>query len=193
MDIGKSQDAVEGLFTTRDLLLFIATLLAYPLAGLAARAVAGPVDSVLRAVVGGAIAGAVIGAAQWLALRGVGIDVRWIAATAIGLAVGFAIAIAVFEYGTTVGDLAIIGAVSGLGIGLAQWFLLRDLFGGASFVWIPATAAFWALGWTVTTAIGVDPAQRWAVPGLSGAATLTVLSAALLWVLAHVGSASGSP
>lgn len=190
--MGKSQDAVERLFTTRDLLLFIATLLAYPLAGLAARAVAGPVDSVWRAAVAGAIGGAVIGAAQWLALRGVGIDVRWIAATAVGLAIGLGIAVAAFEYGTTVGDLAIIGAVSGLGIGLAQWFLLRDLFDGASFVWIPATAAFWALGWTVTTAIGVDPEQRWAVPGLSGAATLTVLSAGLLWVLARAGPASGS-
>jgi hypothetical protein len=187
VEIGNSPDTVERLFSTRDLLFFIATLLAYPLAGLAARAVAGPVAAVWRAVVAGAIAGAVIGTAQWLALRGIGIDVRWIAATAVGLAVGLGIAFAVFGYGTKVGDLAIIGAVSGLGIGLAQWFLLRDLFDGASLVWIPATAAFWALGWTVTTAIGVDPEQRWAVPGLSGAATLTVLSAGLLWVLARVG------
>jgi hypothetical protein len=147
----------------------------------------------VEAVIAGAVAGAVIGAAQWLALRGIGTDVRWIAATAIGLAVGLGVGVALFEYGTTVGDLAIIGAVSGLGIGLAQWFLLRDLFGGISLVWIPATAAFWALGWTVTTAIGVDPAQRWAVPGLSGAATLTILSAGLLWILSRVGPTNGSP
>lgn len=38
----------------------------------------------------------------------------------------------------------------------------------------------------MTTAIAVDPEQRWAVPRLSGAATLTALSAGLLWVLGRV-------
>ena len=52
-----------------DLLVWAATLLAFPLAGIAARAVVGPVDAVWTAVVAGAIAGAVIGTAQWLALR----------------------------------------------------------------------------------------------------------------------------
>jgi hypothetical protein len=182
-------DEREGSLDTRHILFFTATLLAYPLAGLAARAVVGPVDAVWRAILAGAVAGVVIGTAQWLALRPVGIDVRWIVATGTGLALGLGIGFAAFGYGTTVRDLAIIGAVSGLGVGFAQWFLLRD-FVGATLVWIPATAAFWALGWTVTTAIGVDPAQRWAVPGLSGATTLTVLSAALLWVLARVGPAT---
>lgn len=44
-----------------------------------------------------------------------------------------------------------------------------------------------AIGWTVTTAIGVDPDDRWAVPGLSGAATLTLLLGAVLWVLTRSG------
>ena len=47
----------------------------------------------------------------------------------------------------------------------------------------------WALGWTVTTAIGVDPDDRWANPGLSGAATITLLLGAVLWVLARAGLA----
>ncbi len=170
----------------RDLLAWAATLLAFPLAGIAARAVVGPVDEVWTAAVGGAIAGVVIGAAQWLALRRIGADARWIAATAAGLAVGLGVAFAVFGYGDTVGDLALVGAVSGLGVGIAQWWLLRDLV-GASPVWIPATAAAWALGWTVTTAIGVDPDDRWANPGLSGAATATVLLGAVLWALARSG------
>ena len=171
----------------KDLLLWAATLLAFPLAGLTARAVAGPVDTVWTAVVAGAVAGVVIGAAQLLALRRVGMaDVRWIVATAAGLAGGLGLAFAVFGYGTTIGDLAVVGAVSGLGIGIAQWLLLRDRVDG-SLAWIPATSAAWALGWTVTTSIGVDPDDRWAVPGLSGAATLTLLLGGVLWALARSG------
>jgi hypothetical protein len=186
----ESASAVQArTFGTKDLLVWIATLLAFPLAGLAGRGVAGPVDTVWTAVLAGAIAGAVIGAAQWLALRRIGADVRWIVATAVGLAVGLGLAFAIFDYGDTAGDLAIVGAVSGLGVGIAQTWLLRDLLdSGRVWAWVPAAAASWALGWTVTTAIGVDPDDRWAVPGVSGAATFTVLMGVVLWVLARGGS-----
>jgi hypothetical protein len=40
----------------------------------------------------------------------------------------------------------------------------------------------------VTTAIGVDPDDRWANPGLSGAATITLLLGVVLWILARSGS-----
>jgi hypothetical protein len=69
---------------SRDLLWWTATLLAFPLAGLAARALAGPVDAVWAATLAGAVAGLVIGVAQGLALRRVGVNARWIAATAVG-------------------------------------------------------------------------------------------------------------
>ena len=176
----------------RDLLAWTATLLAFPLAGLAARGLAGPVDSLWAAVFAGVVAGVVIGVAQWLALRRMGADVRWIAATAVGLAVGLGLGYAIFGYGDSVGDLAVIGAVTGLGIGTAQWWLLRGLVDG-SLVWIPATGVAWALGWTVTTAIGVNPDDRWANPGLSGAATLTVLLGAVLWLLARPGLRDPTP
>ena len=170
----------------KDILLWAATLLAFPLAGIAAKAIVGPVDRSWTAAAAGAVAGLVIGAAQWLALRRIGVDARWIAATAVGLAIGLGAAFAIFGYGTTVGDLAILGAVSGLGVGIAQWWLLHNFVDG-SLAWIPASAAAWALGWTVTTAIGVDPEDRWAVPGLSGAATLTLLLGAVLWLLTRSG------
>lgn len=171
-----------------DLLAWVATLLAFPIAGLAARAVAGPVDEIWTAALGGAVAGAVIGAAQWLALRRTGVDARWIVATAVGLAAGLGLAFAIFEYGDAAGDMATVGAVSGLGIGIAQWWLLRGLVEGSrAWLWAPATAVAWALGWTVTTAIGVDPDDRWANPGLSGAATITLLLGVVLWVLARSG------
>ena len=178
---------VERSMTGIDLLAWLATLLAFPIAGLAARAVAGPVNQLWRATLAGAVSGAVIGAAQWLALRRIGVDARWIVATAAGLAVGLGLGFAIFKYGDTVGDLAIIGAVSGLGIGIAQWWLLRGVVGDLAWLWVPATAAAWALGWTVTTAIGVDPDDRWANPGLSGAATITLLLGALLWFLVRSG------
>jgi hypothetical protein len=188
-----SRDVVERRsLSGRDLLLWAATLLAFPLAGLAGRAVAGPVDAVWTAVLAGAVAGIVLGVAQWLALRRIGADVRWIAATAVGLAVGLGLAYAIFGYGDTVGDLAVVGAVSGLGVGIAQWWVLRGLVNG-SLAWIPATAAAWALGWTVTTAIGVDPDDRWAAFGLSGSATATVLLGAVLWVLARSGLRDDTP
>jgi hypothetical protein len=166
----------------RLLLWTVAGLVAFPLAGLAARAI-GPIDGVLVGLGAGAIAGAVIGAAQWLVLRGIGIDARWIVATAGGFAAGMGVGVAVFGYGTGTADLAAVGAVSGLGIGIAQWPLLYDRV-RASAVWMPAIAGLWALGWTVSTAIGVDlTSERWAVFGASGAITVAVLSGALLWSL----------
>jgi hypothetical protein len=165
-----------------DLLIWIATLVAFPLAGLAARGVAGPVDSVATAFLAGAISGSVLGLAQWLALRRIGADFRWIIATAVGLSIGLGLAYVLFEYGDSIADLALVGGLSGLGIGIAQWWVLRELVDG-SLVWIPATAVAWALGWTVATGIGVDPDDRWANFGLSGAVTATLLLAAVLWFL----------
>lgn len=180
-DVGK-----RHVLSGKDLLVWAATLLAFPIAGLAGRAIAGPVDSTWTAVLAGLIAGLLIGAAQWLALRRIGIDTRWVLATAGGLAVGLGLGFSIFGYGETVGDMWIVGAVSGLGIGIAQWPLLHGLV-RRSVTWIPASAAAWALGWTVTTAIGVDPDDRWAVFGLSGSATCTLLLGAVLWALARTG------
>lgn len=161
---------------------WVASFLAFPLGGLAARVV-GPVDESWVAIVAGAIAGAVIGAGQWLVLRTTGIDARWILATAAGLAVGLAVGTAIVDYGISVGDLALVGAVSGLGVGLAQWPLLSGRV-RASLVWIPATAALWALGWVVTSqVITMNADEHFAVFGASGAITVALLSGALLWAL----------
>jgi hypothetical protein len=172
------------------LLLWIAAgLLAFPLAGVAARAV-GSIDELMTAFAAGAVAGAVIGLGQWLVLRGIGIDARWIAATAGGFAVGLAGGVAAFGYGTGMGDVAAVGAASGLGVGIAEWPLLHDRL-RASALWMPAIAGLWALGWIVTTGIGVGlTTRRWAVFGASGAVTVAVLSGALFWSLGHRSSAA---
>ena len=166
----------------RFLLWMAAGFVAFPVAGLAARAI-GSIDGLMMAFAAGAIAGAVIGTAQWLVLRGIGIDARWILATAGGLAFGMSVGVATFGYGTGTADLVAVGAVSGLGIGIAQWPLLYGRM-RTSAVWMPAIASLWALGWAVSTGAGVDlTSQRWSVFGIFGAVTVAVLSGALLWAL----------
>jgi hypothetical protein len=50
----------------------------------------------------------------------------------------------------------------------------------------------WALGWTVTTAIGVDVESQYTVFGSSGALVVTLLTTALPITLAVRADRSGS-
>lgn len=179
-----------GRFRGKNLAWWCLTFLGFPIGGLVAEAIVGPVDQVWLAVAAGAIAGAALGTAQWLVLRAIGIDGRWIALTSVGLAFGLGLGVALFDYGTSIGDLAVLGAVSGLCVGSAQWLLLRDHV-GAGLCWIPGLAALWALGWTITTSIGVDVESKWAVFGASGAITVTLASGGLLWLLSRLGQGPG--
>ena len=61
----------------------VAVLVSFPIGGYLADLVVDGVDSVGSAVVGGLIAGLVIGAAEWFALRR-WVSWLWIAATSIG-------------------------------------------------------------------------------------------------------------
>ncbi len=56
--------------------------------------------------------------------------------------------------GATAGELALMGAITGLPVGAAQAFPLRDRV-ARSWVWAVAMPLLWALGWTVTAAAGV--------------------------------------
>ena len=158
-----------------------ATFLAFPVAGLLAKAAAGPVDSWGSAVLAGAVAGAVIGAAQaWGGGSRVQRRAAWAAATALGLAAGLAAGSAAVGWRTDLRSLALEGAVSGLGIGLAQAPLLAAAARRA-LAWPVLIAALWALGWTTTTAAGVDVDTRWAVFGASGALVVTLGTGLALW------------
>src|SRR4051794_13895707 len=90
----------------------LAALIGFPIGGELAHVAVGPVDSVGAALAGGLIAGAVIGAAQWLAIRR-RVPWMWIASTSIGMAVGLAVGAALVDYGTSRGKLVVIGAVTG--------------------------------------------------------------------------------
>lgn len=151
--------------------------------GALALAVTGPVDALPAAVGGGALSGAVIGAAQWLALRGrLARAEWWTPATAVGQAVGLAAGATVVGYGTGLQELAIQGAVTGLGVGILQSLVLRPQV-TTWFWWALTMPPLWALGWVVTTAAGIDVDQRFTNFGASGAIVVTVLSGLLLTLL----------
>jgi len=157
---------------------WLLTALAFPPSGLVAHLVAGRVDSVPSAVLNGVITGAGIGGAQWALLRHRDVSVRWIPATAVGLGTGLAIGAAVVSYRTDITSLAVMGAVSGLGVGIAQGANLgsgRRLLG-----WSAITSALFALGWTVTTAGGIDVSQQWPVFGAYGCFTLALLQSTFI-------------
>jgi hypothetical protein len=167
--------------TARGLWLhWLPTFLGFPAGGLIALAVLGPVSSLTTALAGGAVAGAVLGAAQWLALRGrLSKTEWWIPATAIGQAVGLAAGTAVVGYRTGLQDLAIQGAITGLGVGILQAVVLRPHI-ATWFWWAIAMPPLWALGWIVTTAAGIGVDQRFTNFGASGAIVVTILSGLLL-------------
>jgi hypothetical protein len=169
-------------------LRWLPTFFGFPLGGLLAEVIAGPVDGIAPALAGGAITGAVLGAIQAWGLGTNGPPARqWIAATTAGLTVGLALGSAAVDYDTELGDLVVQGAICGLAIGTAQALVLR---GRAAYLWAPALSALWALGWAITTAIGVDVESQYTVFGSSGAIVVTAATVVLPVALATRGARS---
>src|ERR687891_564485 len=80
---------------------WLPTVLGFPVGGWLAVQTVGSVDGPLTAALAGLIAGAVIGTAQWLALRQRRVGPRWMIHTAVGMAAGSAIAAVVTDATTT--------------------------------------------------------------------------------------------
>jgi hypothetical protein len=176
----------------RTWLIWTAGFLAFPIAGLAGTAVVGRVDDPFAALVGGAVAGLVIGIGQTRASMG-RLDIRkWVPATAIGMGGGLLLGALVVDYGTTLGDLALMGALTGLVLGPAQALALPR---GTRMrlAWAVAVPALWSLGWTTTTLGGIDVDKQWTVFGAYGAITFSALSGLLLLLLLPGRPATGSP
>ena len=167
-------------FKVKGWLLWTVAFVSFPIAGIVAEAATGRVNDAVSALVGGLIAGAVIGTGQWLvARRLLGNPWAWIAATAAAMGIGLLAGAWVVGYGTSVGELALMGAITGIPLGLAQAFLLRDRV-ARSWVWAAAVPLLWALGWTVTAAAGIDVDSQYAVFGALGAVTFMALSGVVL-------------
>jgi hypothetical protein len=175
-------------FNVKAWLLWTAGFLAFPIAGVAATAVVGRVNDAVAALVGGIVAGAVIGTGQWLVARRLLGDPRaWIPATAMAMGLGLLVG-----YGTSLGELALMGAITGIPLGVVQAYLLRDRLANA-WVWGVAMPLLWALGWTVTTAGGIDVDRQFAVFGAYGAITFMALSGVLLDRLRAATSPAAPP
>jgi hypothetical protein len=166
----------------RTWLLWTTGFLAFPLAGLAGTAVAGRVDSPLAALLGGTVTGLVIGAGQALVSHR-RLDPRcWIPATAIGMGLGLLLGAALVGYRTSLADLALMGALTGLVLGIAQAVALPRAT-RLRWVWAAAMPILWALGWTATTLGGIAVDQQFTVFGAYGAVTFSALSGLLLHLL----------
>ena len=161
----------------------VSILVGFPIGGFVADVVVDGVDSVGAAIGAGLIAGAVIGAAEWYALRR-WISWIWIPTTSLGMALGLAAGAALVDYGISRGDLALMGAVTGVGVGVMQALVLaRHRIAGA-FWWAVANPPAWALGWLVTSYVitrNVD--ERFPVFGASGALVFGLLTWLLLAML----------
>jgi hypothetical protein len=166
--------------TARTFARWMVSFAGFPLGGLAAIILTGPVDSTASAIFGGLVTGVVLGAVQAFAMR---IDRRlraaWVLATALGLAAGLAIGASVVGFSTGLGDLAIQGAISGLAVGIAQAIALVSRIGPVALAWPVYLAGAWAAGWVVSTSIGIQVSERFTVFGAAGAATVALLTAVL--------------
>jgi hypothetical protein len=155
---------------------WLPTFLGFPLGGFVALTTVGSLDNPLSAAAGGLLAGAVIGAGQWLALRSDGIGRRWIGYTAAAMAAGTALAAGVTGAGTELADLMLTGLIAGAAVGAAQSTLLVRTRLAAT-AWTAVTAASWSVAWLATWAVvGLNADQGFFVFGASGALVATVLT-----------------
>ena len=160
-------------------LIWTAGFLAFPVAGLAGTAVAGRVDTPVAALLGGAVTGLVIGAGQAMVSSRRLDPRRWIPATAAGISLGLLLGAATVGYRTALGDLALVGALTGLVLGVAQAVALPRRT-HRRWIWAAALPVLWALGWTATTLGGIAVDQQFTVFSAYGAVTFSALSGLLL-------------
>jgi hypothetical protein len=158
------------------------SLFGFPVGGELAHVIVGEVDSAGTAIAGGLIAGAVIGTAQWLALRP-RVAWLWIVATGLGMAIGLAVGAALVDYGISRGDLVLMGAITGAGVGALQAVVLARSIPGAVW-WAVVNPPAWAVAWLVTSVvISGNVKDRWTNFGAGGALVFVVLTGLVLMVL----------
>ena len=174
-------------------LIWTLGFISFPVAGIAAGAIAGPVSSPLAALVAGLVTGAVIGTGQWLASRRRLRASRWIPSSTVGMGLGLLLGATVVGFGTTLAELALMGGLTGLLLGIAQALALPP---GTRhrWAWAVAMPALWALGWTVSTVVGIVVEEQFSIFGSTGAVTFSALSGILLLSLLprHAGPVATS-
>jgi hypothetical protein len=157
----------------------VAILVGFPIGGFLADLVVDGVDTAGAALAGGLIAGAIIGAAEWFALRR-WVSPLWIAATSVGMAGGLTAGAALVDYGVGRGDIVLMGAVTGVGVGALQALVLARLGISGALWWAVAIPPAWALGWLVTSyVISSNVEEQFTNFGAGGAIVFGLLT----WVV----------
>jgi hypothetical protein len=158
----------------------VAIVVSLPIGGEIADLVVDGVDSMGAALVGGLIVGAVIGGAEWLVLRQ-RVSWFWIPATIVGMALGLVAGTAIVDYGVERGDLALMGAVTGLAVGVMQALVLARDGIPSAWWWAVANPAAWTLGWIVSSyVISRNIDERFPIFGASGALVFGLVTWLLL-------------
>lgn len=154
------------------------SILGFPLGGWLAFQLVGSANSPLTAALAGAVAGTLIGVAQWLALRPA-VRRSWIVASTIGMGAGSALAAVATGSATSVEALAVAGLIVGAVVGLGQGFAFGRGW-RVTALWTVTVGASWALGWAITANVIVDADSGYVVFGLSGALVVTVITGLVL-------------
>lgn len=157
-----------------------AAFLGFPIGGAAAYLLLGPIETIGSAAVAGTVAGAAIGAAQWLVLRRrLPLSALWVLATAGAMAIGLGVGQVLLGDDTAMQPLLLRGLMTGAAVGAAQAVLLRGVL-PTPWVWAVVVTIAWVLGWSVTAAAGIDLPRKWAVFGASGALTFQLVTGLIL-------------
>jgi hypothetical protein len=175
----------EFTISWRFWLFWILAFLGFPIAGLLANFF-GSVITPLRAVIAGAVAGAILGFIQWLVLRSrlPLLPIWWIVATSAGLSAGLAVSTALLGSETGGSELLWRALITGLFVGAAQCLVLQFVMPlPQSFIWIGVVGLVWALGWSVTRSAGIDLSPKWSLFGASGALTFQFVTGLALFLL----------
>lgn len=178
--------------TSRNWLIgWVIAFLGFPLGGLLVTILTGKLESPLQGALGGLAAGLIIGGAQMLALRRrLPVTYIWIAATAVGMAVGVGLSMALVGIENTLNAILLRALLTGLAIAVAQWIVLRKQIGYA-WVWLPAVTIFYTVAWFITAqVIGVSVNLGFVVFGSSGALVYQLLTGLTLWALLRWSSGS---
>jgi hypothetical protein len=158
--------------------------LAFPIGGLAATAIVGPVTNMIQGLLAGAVTGIVLGLIQGFVLKGaLPLSILgWVIATGVGMSIGLGSSVGLLGSEVNGNNLLWRAVITGLCIGVAQWFILRNIF-SQSFIWIIVLALAWTAGWFVTRSAGVDLSLKWSVFGATGALTFQLITGLALYFL----------
>ena len=182
-ETGIAAPTVRRARALRVWLVWATGFLAFPIAGVVGIAVAGRVDGPLAALLGGLATGAVHGLGQALVSSSRLPQVRWAVATSLGMGAGLLLGAHTVGYGTTMGELAIMGALTGAVLGSAQAFALPK-HARTRWVWALAMPSLWPAGWAISTLVlGDSVDKQFTLFGSSGAITVTALLGILLHLL----------